>query len=336
MMDNKTAGGVMVRIVLFLLLVGTMLGTVGCGTDKGSDKLHVVATVFPPYDWARELLAGVEEVELTVLVDNGVDLHSYQPSARDIVQISTCDIFIYIGGESDAWVDEVLNNAPDDDRVVINLMDVLGDDVKALPHTEEEHDHEHEHEHEHGESCTHVHDEHVWLSLKNVGIFAETIADALCEKLPDSTEKIRANEAAYREELSTLDERFASMVATAERTTILVGDRFPFLYLVEDYGLTYHAAFVGCEADTEASFSTIVSLTEKVDELALPCVLMLDGSDGELAETIVAAVESDGVEILTLYSMQSVTKEDIEAGVTYLSEMEKNYNTLRTALGNRP
>lgn len=333
MIDDKTARGVMARILLLLLLVGMMFGTVGCGTGGGSDKLHVVATVFPPYDWARELLAGVEEVELTVLMDNGVDLHSYQPSAQDIVQISTCDVFIHIGGESDVWVDEVLNNAPDDDRVVIDLMEVLGDGVKAIPHAEEEHDHEHEHEHD--ENCEHVYDEHVWLSLKNARIFSETIADVLCEKLPNSAEQIRANETAYTEELTVLDGRFAEMVAAAERNTILVGDRFPFLYMTEDYGLTYHAAFVGCEADTEASFSTIVSLTEKVDDLALPCVLIIDGSDGALAETIVASAESDGVKILTLYSMQSVTKEDIEAGVTYLSEMEKNYTTLTTALGSR-
>ncbi len=333
MMNSKTARGMAVRILLLLALVGVMFGTVGCGAGKGSDKLHVVATVFPPYDWTRELLAGVEEVELTVLVDNGVDLHSYQPSAQDIVQISTCDVFIHIGGDSDAWVNEVLNNTPDHDRVVINLMEVLGDDAKALPHTEEEHDHEHEHEHD--ESCEHVYDEHVWLSLKNAGIFAENIADVLCNKLPNSAEQIRANETAYAEKLAALDGRFEEMVATAERKTILVGDRFPFLYLTEDYGLTYYAAFVGCEADTEASFATIVSLTEKVDELGLPCVLIIDGSDGALAETIVDSAESNGVEILTLYSMQSVTKEDVEAGVTYLSEMEKNYTTLTTALGGR-
>ncbi len=309
-----------------MLLVLTLLALTGCRTEESSDRLHVVATIFPPYDWTRELLQGVEEAELTVLVENGVDLHSYQPSAQDIVQISTCDVFIYIGGESDAWVTEVLANAPNDLRKEINLMDILGDGKLAVPSGEE-------HEHEHTEHCHHVHDEHVWLAPANAILFTHTIATELCDALPDASDRIRENETVYTAALQTLDERFSQLVADATYDTILVGDRFPFVYLTEAYGIHHYAAFNGCEADTEASFETIVKLARKVDELSLPCILMIDGSDGKLAQTISEATERGNVPIRTLYSMQSVTREDRKAGVTYLTEMNKNYETLREALG---
>ncbi len=322
-----------------LALLSLLFLLTGCARDDRGDRLQVVTTVFPAYDWARELLADVEGVDLTVIVDNGVDLHSYQPSAKDIVQMSTCDVLIHIGGESDVWVQEVLDNAPDEQRTVINLMELLGDEAKELPHTENDEnendgdEHDHEHAHAHDENCEHLYDEHVWLSLRNARAFCEAIADELCRRLPDAEETLRANALAYDGVLADLDSRFEELVAGAERSTILVGDRFPFLYLTEDYGLTYYAAFAGCEADTEASFETIVSLSEKVDELKLPCVLILDGSDGKLADTIISTAKSEGVETHTLHSMQSVTKKDAQAGVTYISEMEKNYETLKKALG---
>ncbi len=320
-----------------LALLSLIFLLTGCTGDNRGGRLQVVTTVFPAYDWARELLSGVEGVDLTVIVDNGVDLHSYQPSAKDIVQMSTCDVLIHVGGESDVWVQEVLDNAPDEQRTVINLMELLGDDAKELPHTEnDEHENdgdEHDHEHEHDEGCEHLYDEHVWLSLRNARAFCEVIADELCKRLPEEEETLKANALAYDGVLADLDSRFEELVAGAERSTILVGDRFPFLYLTEDYGLTYYAAFAGCEADTEASFETIVSLSEKVDELKLPCVLILDGSDGKLADTIISTAKSEGVEKHTLHSMQSVTKKAAQAGVTYVSEMEKNYETLKKALG---
>lgn len=325
-----------------LSLLSLVLFLTGCSGDNRGGRLQVVTTVFPAYEWARELLSGVEGVDLTVIVDNGVDLHSYQPSAKDIVQMSTCDVLIHVGGESDVWVQEVLDNAENEQITVISLMELLGDDAKELPHTEgghgdhegdEEAGHDHAHNHTHDENCEHLYDEHVWLSLRNARAFCEVIADELCRRLPEEEETLKANAMAYDSVLAELDSRFEKLVADAERTSILVGDRFPFLYLTEDYGLTYYAAFAGCEADTEASFETIVSLAETVDELELPCVLILDGSDGKLADTIIDAAKSEEVVKYTLHSMQSVTKKDAQAGTTYVSEMEKNYETLKKALG---
>lgn len=409
----------------------------------GSDKLQVVTTIFPEYDWVREVVGQGEnsvntsvadKVEVTMLMDNGVDLHSYQPTAADIAKISTCDVFIYVGGESDEWVDDALKEAKNKDIAVIDLMDVLGDNVKeeelvegmegeeedeaseseaskdeisedeaietdenkesedsaivenvgnsgspnapapvvknegsenpgfsdegSIELTDEEaeaedaeeseeeteagaEEAEPEHEesdHEDGEGHHHddgeiEYDEHVWLSLKNAETLTEKIADVLGTKDVENAAVYKENAAAYVEKLSALDTEYQSAVDASTVDTILFGDRFPFRYLVDDYGINYYAAFIGCSAETEASFETIIFLSGKIDELGLPAICTIEKGDQEIAETVKNNTESKDQEILTLNSLQAVTSAEVEAGASYLKIMTDNLSVLKKALG---
>ena len=481
--------------------------------EKAPEKsLKIVTTIFPEYDWVREVLGDqAENDELTMLLDNGVDLHSYQPTADDIVKISDCDLFIYVGGESDGWVDDALKNATNKNMKVIDLQEVLGDSVKAeevvegMQETEHDHGHDHskevstfeddevqdrslsdwagdwqsaypfaldgalddafaamaeesemtaeeyktyyqngyktdisniniegdhieftyedgkkvgsdykyvgyyiqnwstgtkaamyrfeaadkdsgapvyiefndhmieptaaEHFHirmsnesfdaivdpenswptffpadmtgeeicEHMEGHDHEHeeeaDEHVWLSLKNAEVLVNAISKYLQELDPDNKDTYAANSDAYVKKLAALDADYQAAVDAASNKTVLFGDRFPFRYLVDDYGLNYYAAFVGCSAETEASFETISFLAKKVDELKLPCVLTIEGAQHKIAETIVQNTAEKNQKVLTMDSMQSTTSKDVKNGTTYLSVMEKNLSVLKEALG---
>lgn len=487
--------------------------------EKAPEKsLKIVTTIFPEYDWVREVLGDqAENDELTMLLDNGVDLHSYQPTADDIVKISDCDLFIYVGGESDGWVDDALKNATNKNMKVIDLLEVLGDSVMAeevvegMQKTEHDHDHDHSKEvstfeddevqdrslsdwagdwqsaypfaldgtlddafaamaekgemtakeyktyyqngyktdisniniegdhieftyedgkkvgsdykyvgyyiqnwstgtkaamyrfeavdrtsgapiyiefndhmiepataehfhirmsnesfdaivdpenswptffpadmtgeeicehmegHDHDEDEEHEHeeekDEHVWLSLKNAEVLVNAISASLQELDPDNKATYAANSSAYIEKLSALDGEYQAAVDAATYQTVLFGDRFPFRYLVDDYGLSYYAAFVGCSAETEASFETISFLAKKVDELGLPCVLTIEGAQHKIAETIVQNTAEKNQKVLTMDSMQSTTSKDVKNGTTYLSVMEQNLSVLKEALG---
>ena len=502
-------------ITLVLALAMAVSLFTGCGKKNNAEtgesdpnKLSVVTTIFPEYDWVREILGGkAESTDLTMLLDNGVDLHSYQPTADDIVKISDCDLFIYVGGESDEWVKNVLKNAVNKKMKVINLLEMLGDSVKTEEIVEGMQEDGHDHGHSHDEQLTendikdrtlsdfagawkslhpyllngdldkfcqhraeededssttkdtywekykaswqcdaekisiegnnitftygdgktvsaeytyagyqpkrndegkirsvryqfettsadapkyvqfndhghepgeaeHFHtyfgndgfdalmssktnpffvkdalsvegildelmghdhgeekDEHVWLSLKNAKTLVGAIADALQELDPDNKDTYAANASAYIEKLSALDGAYQSAVDGAARKTVLFGDRFPFRYLVDDYGLSYYAAFAGCSAESEASFETVSFLAKKVDELKLPCVLTIEGKNHKLAETIVQSTAGKNQKVLTMDSMQSMTSKDAANGATYLSMMEQNLSVLKEALG---
>lgn len=491
-----------------------------------SKPLSIVCTIFPEYDWVREVMGShADTAEITYLLDNGVDLHSYQPTAADMVKISECDLFIYVGGESDAWVENALAEAVNPDMQVINLMDVLGDSAKeeelkeGMQEGEHEHDHNHEHEeikeedikdrelsdfagnwqslyplleageldeyvehhaeeheepaeevkkeleekwgcdvtavsvdgtkieftyvdgtkksgdykyagyspvladdgdihavryqyeavsgdspkyvvfndhgyepgnaehfhiyygdgedfektlesfsfnpffiheglngeeavevlegHNHnqkdeheedGEEHDHHHedgeveyDEHVWLSLKNAKILCNEISDKLCALDAANESDYKGNLTAYTEKLDALDSDFQALVDTASVKTIIFGDRFPFRYFVDDYGLDYYAAFIGCSAETEASFETVAFLSQKVDELGVSTVFTIENSDQKIAKTIIENTKDKNQQILALNSLQSVSGEEI-GSVTYLSLMQENYNTLKEAL----
>ncbi|MFR1480938.1 MAG: metal ABC transporter solute-binding protein, Zn/Mn family [Hydrogeniiclostridium mannosilyticum] len=500
-------------VILCLLMTAGILS--GCGNNNTAnhdiaatnEKLSIVTTIFPEYDWVWEIMGDqADNAEITMLLDNGVDLHSYQPTADDIIKISTCDMFIYVGGESDEWVEDALKEDTNKNMVVINLLDVLGDSVKTeelvegMQESEHEHDHggeidtadiqdrtlsefagdwqsihpllvngdldeylEHlaeedgddtttadtyrerytgswecdatsiaingstitftfadgstqsadytyagyspvlsedgdissvryqfetdstdapryvqfnDHGHEPGEA-EHFHvyfgnesfealmdgatnpffapgeldaegvlemlmghdheheeeaDEHVWLSLKNAEILCREIADQIAAIDPDNTESYSANAAAYIEKLSALDAQYQAAVDSAANKTVLFGDRFPFRYLVDDYGLDYYAAFVGCSAETEASFETITFLANKVDELGLSSVLTIEGAQHKIAETIVNNTAIKNQQVLTMDSMQATTSTDVENGANLLSVMESNLEVLKTAL----
>ena len=321
----------MTKLIAFVLVAVLAIGCLsGCGTasEPKEAKLQVVTTIFPIYDWVNNVLGdNPADANVTWLLDSGVDLHSYQPSVTDVVNISTCDLFVYVGGESDAWVTDALRESTNPDMIVLSLMDVLGDttleeELVEGMQGEDEEDEEEEPEY----------DEHVWLSLQNAGVIVSKIADALGNLDKAHADAYKANAKAYGEKLSALDEQYRQAVSASTHKTVLFGDRFPFRYLTEDYDLTYYAAFVGCSAETEASFETITFLAGKVDELGLPAVLTIEGGDHRIAETIVKNTKDKNQQILTLDSLQSTTATAAKNGATYLSAMEQNLTVLKQAL----
>lgn len=314
------------RILPILSSVLILLSLCACGVRSAdSNKIKVVCTVFPIYDWAREIVG--DKAEIIWLTENGTDMHSFQPSAADMVKIAECDILIYIGGESDKWVDETVKQYKNEKRALINLTSLLGDSLKEEEHTEGMQE-----EHEQGEEEA-EYDEHVWLSLKNAVIFADAIADSLADKDPENAEFYKENARNYTEKLTALDGEYQKAVSAAPLKTLLVADRFPFRYLTEDYGLSYYAAFPGCSAETEASFETVAFLSAKADELGLKYVIKTETAATKIAETVIANTKEKNQEILVLDSMQSVGSKDAGNGTTYLSVMKKNLETLKKALG---
>ena len=324
----------LLALVLSALVLTSLL--VGCGsTESKKADVKVVTTIFPIYDWVREIAQDDADINLDLLLDNGVDLHSYQPSAKDIVTISDCDIFIYVGGESDKWVDDTLKQANNKNMTVLNLMDILGDKAKEEEVKEgmqaDEDDHEKGEEHKEGEE-EHEYDEHVWLSLKNSALFVDKIADALKKADAQHADAFQANADAYQNKLNELDKQYQDAVDKASVKTLLFGDRFPFRYLTDDYKLDYYAAFVGCSAETEASFATITFLSGKADELQLKAIMQIETSDGAIAKTVRDNTKTKDQTILTLDSLQSVTSERAKNGETYLSIMTANLEVLKQAL----
>ncbi len=332
----------MKKIIAITLCLMMITGIItGCGTPSAKgDKLSIVTTIFPEYDWVIQILGDkAGQADVTMLLDNGVDLHSYQPTADDIIRISTCDLFIYVGGESDGWVEDVLKEATNKDMVVINLLEALGDDVKeeevkeGMQEVEHEHDGEEDHEdedHDHEEETEY--DEHVWLSLRNAAKLCGYIAGKLGEIDPDYKDAYTANANAYVEKLNALDGKYKEAVNAGKTKTLLFGDRFPFRYLTDDYGLDYYAAFVGCSAESEASFETVLFLAGKADELGLKSILQIESADGKLARTVRDATQTQDQKILTMNSLQTVTASDVKGGASYLSIMEENLAVLREAL----
>ena len=320
-------------------------------TDDANKKFSVVCTIFPEYDWIRQLVGDKKDnYEITYLLDKGVDLHSYQPTAEDIAKIANCDLFVYVGGESDGWVNDALKESKNDKMQVVNLLETLGKNVKPEEvvegmQEEDEHDHDHDdkdhddkdhdhedadHDHDHEEETEY--DEHVWLSLRNATVLVNTLAEKLQIIDPENKDYYATTAADYTAKLGDLDSRYLATIKKAKVKTVLFGDRFPFRYLVDDYGLKYYAAFVGCSAETEASFETVAFLAKKTDDLKLKSVLVIENSDQKIAKKIVETTKDKSQNIVVLNSMQSITNEDIANGATYLSIMESNLKALASAL----
>ncbi|MBR1742865.1 MAG: zinc ABC transporter substrate-binding protein [Lachnospiraceae bacterium] len=316
-----------------VMMLGSLTACGGANASKGGTGgkgLKIVTTIFPEYDWVREILGEqIKEADLTMLLKNGVDLHSFQPTTEDIMKISECDLFIYVGGESDEWVEGALQEAVNKDLKVIDLLEVLGDGIKEEEVVEGMEAEEGEEESVEEET---EYDEHVWLSLKNAQKLCKEIADTLGEIDPDHAKAYEENEKAYSERLASLDKEYGTAVSAAKEKTVLFGDRFPFRYMADDYGLNYYAAFVGCSAETEASFETITFLANKVDELSLGSILTIEGTEHKIADTIKENTQSKNQKILTMDSLQSTTSEDVERGVTYLQRMTENLEVLSEAL----
>ncbi len=321
----------LISVFISMVMVVCVFSACGKGDfGKESGKLSIVTTIFPEYDWVREITNGNDNVEITMLLDKGVDLHSYEPTTEDIAKVSTCDVFVYVGGESDEWVEDILDEATNKDMVTINLLDVLGDSVKEEEVVEGMQDEEEEAAEDESEEVEY--DEHVWLSVKNAEIFSQKIADELSRVDSKNAELYSRNAEEYISKLESLDKEYEDVVEAASQKTVVFGDRFPFRYLVDDYGLEYYAAFVGCSAETEASFETISFLAGKVDELELESILQIETSDGKISETIKDNTKDKNQQILTMDSMQSVTLQDVEDGANYLEIMQSNLEELKKAL----
>lgn len=335
----KKIGFITIVFALFMMFVA-------CGADSekkapANKKISIVATIYPQYDWLKNVLGErADSVDLKLLIKNGTDLHSYKPSAQDIATIAKADLVVYVGGESDEWIEKALAATPKDGRIALNLMKALGDHVKkeeivegmqAEDHEHHEHAEKHEDEHHHHEEVEN--DEHIWLSLKNAWILVNALAQSLSKVDSANSSIYTANAVLYNAKLWALDSEFTTAISDASQKTILFGDRFPFRYLVDDYGIKYYAAFAGCSAESEASFETVTFLANKMDSLALPAILTIDGSDGKIVRAILdASKNSKNAQVLTLNSMQSVTDEQIKAGVDYLSIMRDNLEVLKKAL----
>ena len=320
---------IIVYISIIVMAVNIFAGCAKKNSDE-KDKLNIVTTIFPEYDWVREIMGDkADNAEITMLLDSGVDLHSYQPTADDIVKISECDLFIYVGGESDEWVEDILKSSSNKTMEVINLLDVLGNSAKVEETVEgmQGEDEESEESEEEPE-----YDEHVWLSIKNAEVLCKSISEALQKIDPDNKDEYAANGENYIAELAKLDSEYQTTADNAPIKTILFGDRFPFRYMVDDYGLKYYAAFVGCSAETEASFETVSFLANKVDELNLKTVLTIEGKEHKIAETIIRNTKTKNQNILTMNSMQSTTSTDVKNGATYLKIMADNLDVLKKAL----
>ena len=317
-----------IRKSISLMLAGLMTASMCACTanTSGSGKLNIVTTIFPEYDWVRNIAGdNIGNINLTLLCDNGVDMHSFQPTASDIVKISSCDVFVYVGGESDEWVEDVLKEAVNKEMQVVKLMDVIGESA-----VEEEIVEGMQAEKEDEEEGGVEYDEHVWLSLKNAQKCVLAISAAMGAVDPTNNKNYYMNSIGYNNTLAELDKKYEETVNNAGRDTILFADRFPFRYLTDDYNLNYYAAFAGCSAETEASFDTVVFLAGKVDELGLTAVITIDSGDQAIAKTIIENTSSKNQEILVMDSMQSTKTSDNRS---YVQIMESNLEVLEKALG---
>ena len=317
-------------IAVAALMMSSLCGCTNKTDDNGKKK--IVTTIFPEYDWVMNILGDkADEYEVTLLLDKGTDLHSYQPSVEDLAKVHSCDMFIYVGGESDVWADDALSQAVNKDMVVIDLLEELGSSVYEEEIVEgmqaEEEEDEGEAEEEGPE-----YDEHVWLSLRNASVLCESIEKGIAKLDPENASAYEANLQSYQTKLSELDQQYIDVVEGAAFDTLVFGDRFPFRYLVEDYGLNYYAAFVGCSAESEASFETVIFLSGKIDELGLKHIITIEGNNTGIAESIRDNTAGKDQDILVLDSMQSVTASDIQNGADYISIMSDNLNVLQSAL----
>lgn len=316
--------------LVFILIILLITAISGCGqkSTRRHSKTSIMCSVFPQYDWTLQILGDkAGKFEVSLLQSNRLDLHNFHPTIDNILDISECDLFIYVGGASDQWARDTLRGATNEEMIVVNLLETLGAAAKVEEIVEGMEDDDDDDDDDEPE-----YDEHVWLSLKNAELFCKAIADAVSRLDPENSGVYKENLDAYTAKLSALDTQYQNTTAAAPIKTLLFGDRFPFRYLVDDYNLSYYAAFPGCSAETEASFKTIVSLAELVDELSLHTVMVTESGDQSIAKTIIDNTTAKTQQIVVLDAIQSITLDDLNAGVTYLSIMEKNLNALKEAL----
>jgi len=314
------------RLFLFLLLVMSVCLMTACHKNEQQEiedhnKLSIVCCGFSEYDWMRNLTKGIDNISLDILIDNGTDIHSYQPSVEDMITATASDVFIYSATSSTEWMDDIAANSQKEDMLVINLADPQYGFAKCV----EEHEH-HGDEHTHDEAV----DEHVWLSLKNASDICQLFSEILVNKDPENKDIYLNNLQEYKMQLKELDESYVSTVESIENPKVVVADRFPFIYLMKDYGIEYMAAFEGCSTETDASFQTVIELTDKIKEWKIKNLIVLENSSTSVYKAIKdnSKLELDAVE---MHSMQSFDTSSLDV-LTYIEYMEKNLEALSKAL----
>ena len=317
-------------LAVFLSAFFVLLSFGGCGGVKKGEKLTVVCSVFPLYDWARTITAGAEGVEVILLVKNGSDAHSYQPTAEDMIHIASCDLLLWVGGESEGWIGQALGKNPAEGRRSLCMQEIEGVTLREISDESQEHDHE---GHDHADGTT---DEHLWLSPNNALAMARAITEALAEAEGEQEALFRDNFSDYEKKLLVLDTKFSTLAAQYENGFLLFADRFPFVYLTEEYGIGYVAAFRGCSTDAEAGFDTILRLADAIDENSLHYIVVTETSDSSLAESVRRATKNKDQRIVVMHSLQALTLADAEKGVSYRTIMEENLEILKEVLDNKP
>ena len=333
----------MKRIASFFLALALAFSLTACTVpvEKADDgKIQIVATLFPYYDFARAI-AG-DRADVTLLLSPGREAHSFEPTPLDAVTISESDVFLYNGGEGEYWVDSMLDAAGENIAVIARMMDYVdaldeeyvegmqGADGHDHDHEHGSHDdHDHDHEEDEHDSDEIEYDEHIWTSPKNAVVLCRAVCDAICRADAENAAFYRANCENYCAQLEDLDARFAALCESAPRRLLIFADRFPMLYFCREYGLDYRAAFHGCSGDTEPSLATIKFLIDKVEDENIPVVYTIDFGTKKVAAVV---SECTGAAIETLYSMQTVSRADFDAGETYLTLMERNFEALRKGL----
>ncbi len=304
------------KLCVFITLAVISMIFTACGSNTASDSLKIVTTLFPQYDFAKQVTDSNSNTDITLLLTPGSESHSYEPTPKDISKIQQADIFIYIGGESEVWVDEILKSVGSDKLKVVRLMDYI---TPTEVESEDEHGHEYEH----------TVDEHIFTSLKNSEILLNEISNAICEVDKGNEKLYKNNTETYAKKIAELDEQFTEMISNAQRKTVVFGDRFPFVYFASDYGLDYHAAFSGCSSESEASSATMSSLIDIVKNENIPSVFYIEFSPQTIANKI---SDATGVETELLHSCHNISKDDLKNGVSYVDLMTQNYEKLSEAL----
>lgn len=310
------------KLLAVITAAATVFSLCACSSESGysnsdSGKLKIISTVFPPYDLARQI-AG-DNAEISILLPPGSEIHNYEPSAKDMIAIRNCDIFLYIGGENEQWAEKLINSNDTENVTAVKLIDY----VPTLSEDEDEHDHDHEHEHEHET------DEHIWTSPKNAQLMLSAIYDAICKVDPSNKQTYTKNKDAYAKQLSDLDNAYRSAVDNAKNKTIVLADKFPFRYLAHEYGLEFSAAFAACSDESEPGVSTMIKLTKTIKENNIPAVYYLEFSSTKIADTL---CDETGATKLMLHSCHNVSKQDIENNVSYVDLMKQNLENLKLTL----
>ena len=312
------------KLLAVITAAATVLSLCACSSESSysnsdSGKLKIISTVFPPYDLARQI-AG-DNAEISILLPPGSEIHNYEPSAKDMIAIRNCDIFLYIGGENEQWAEKLINSNDTENVTAVKLIDY----VPTLSEDEDEHDHDHDHEHEH----EHETDEHIWTSPKNAQLMLSAVYDAICKVDPSDKQTYTKNKDAYAKQLSDLDDAYRSAVDNAKNKTIVLADKFPFRYLAHEYGLEFSAAFAACSDESEPGVSTMIKLTKTIKENNIPAVYYLEFSSTKIADTLCDETEATK---LMLHSCHNVSKQDIENNVSYVDLMKQNLENLKLTL----